>query len=167
MTIRLQARNPEVKCSKKRGSYPKYSAEERTTFQETKIVLCSISWQVFHRDAYRISIINVAAVLLAIQFVFDAGVLYFYISKCPLKQLEVIAIVLSPIATGKKKLFLCLPLLPYIKLINMWAIFSIAKYRKDSIFVRHMRYENKICCKILLTKYLSYENFRLYGISFG
>ena len=38
----LQARNPEVKRSKKRGAYQKYSAEERTTFQETKIVLYSI-----------------------------------------------------------------------------------------------------------------------------
>ena len=78
MTRILLARNPEVKCSKKWGSYSKYSAEERTTFQKTKIVLCSSFWQVFHRDADRISIVNVGTVPLAIQFVFDAWVPYFY-----------------------------------------------------------------------------------------
>ena len=54
VTRTLQLRNPEVKRSKKRGAYRKYSAEERTTLQETKIVPCFITWQVFYRDADRI-----------------------------------------------------------------------------------------------------------------
>ena len=79
-----------------------FSAEERTTFQETKVVLCSIFWQVSYRDADRISIINVGTVPLAIYFVFDAWVPYFFILRCPLTQLEVIAIASSPIATGNR-----------------------------------------------------------------
>ena len=46
--------------------------------------------QVFHHDAVRKSIVNVGMVPLAIQFVFDACVPYFFISRCPLTQLEVI-----------------------------------------------------------------------------
>ena len=40
---------------------------------------------------------------------------------------------------------------------------SIVKFCKDLIFVRHMLYENQIRSKILLTKYLSDENYRIYG----
>ena len=42
MTGILQAHNPEVKRTKKRGLFRKYSAEEGTTFQETMIALGSI-----------------------------------------------------------------------------------------------------------------------------
>ena len=68
----LQARNPEVKHSKKQGPYRKYSAEERTMFQETKIALYTISWQVIHHDADGISTVNVGTVPLAVLFTFDA-----------------------------------------------------------------------------------------------
>ena len=40
----LQASNPKVKHIKEWGAYRKYSAKERTMFQETKIVLGTISW---------------------------------------------------------------------------------------------------------------------------
>ena len=46
----------------------------------------------------------------------------------------------------------------------MCTIFSIVKFRKDLIFVRHMHYENKIHPKIVLPKYLSNKNYQLYGI---
>ena len=46
----------------------------------------------------------------------------------------------------------------------MQNFFGIVKFRKNLIFVRQMRYENEICPKILFTKYLSDENYRLYGI---
>ena len=68
VTRRLQARTPEVKHSKKRGPYRKYSAEERTTFQETIIVFALFYWQVFHRDANRISIVDVGTVSARWQF---------------------------------------------------------------------------------------------------
>ena len=45
----------------------------------------------------------------------------------------------------------------------MHTVFSIVKFRKDLIFVRHMCYENKILSKISLTKYLSNKNYWLYG----
>ena len=102
----LQARNPKVRCSKKQGAYRKCSAEERAMFKETMIGLCSISWQVFCRDADRISIVNVGTVPLAIQFVIDAWGPHSLYTKFPLKQLEIIA------ATGNRSRFLCLPSLP-------------------------------------------------------
>ena len=107
----LQARNPEVMRSKKRGLYRKYSAEQKPGSKKQRMSFALFFAQVLHRDAHTKSIVNVDTVPLAIQFVVDAGVPYFFISRCPLTQLEIIAIA---IATGNRGCFFVLrpPSLP-------------------------------------------------------
>ena len=76
-------------CSQQRGDEDTASSQSRSEVQQetrvvskvfsrgennvprTKIVLCSIFWQVFHCDADRILIVNVGTVPLAIHSVFD------------------------------------------------------------------------------------------------
>ena len=53
-------------------------------------------WQVFHRDADRISIVNVGMVPLAIQFVFDVWVPSFFIQDVPWRNWKLLQLLRHP-----------------------------------------------------------------------